>query len=871
VYLQFEHNKKIMILHTKKKQSLFFIFIVFGLISCNTTNQSTNTVNNETGYDMWLRYEYIENEDLRSAYQKYDVLFCDFKNPIIQSSIDELALALRKLTQTDLKITQKKEQSSLVLQIDKTLNKDGYSIKNIDNIIYISGQSDAGILYGTFAFIRQLQFQRSVENIFIEDYPRVNMRMLNHWDNISGDIERGYAGGSIWNWEKLPESNQRYVDYARFLASVGINGTVINNVNAQTEILRTDYIKKYKGLSDIFNRYGIKLFVSINFASPMQLGNLPNADPLNPNVEQWWKNKIDEIYSIIPNFGGFLVKADSEWQPGPHIYGRTHAQGANMLARNFKKYNGIVIWRAFVYGISNNDRAKQAYEFFQPQDGKFDENVILQVKNGPIDFQVNEPLHPLFGAMPKTNQMAELQITQEYTGRQIALNYLLPFWKKFLFTDTYRKGKGSEVYKVVNGELYNQHNTGICGVSNIGSDINWTGHHLAQANFYGFGRLAWNPQLSVEDITEEWIRLTFGNNKKLISVINDMLMQSHGIYAMNQVPFGTGYFFNGDRINPSPNIFRLSVHKSDTLGIGYDRTTKTGSGYVDQYAPELAKLLNNPQTTPEGELLFFHHLPYNYKLKSGKNLIQQIYDYQFQGVEKSKMLLDKWKSIENKIDAQRFREVKQRLEQQLMYASKWQNNLVSFFYSLSNIDDEKGRIPQNTKEEININRFLNLLDENKNIPVFTLPESDSVLTIEAEKMHLFNPYTIKNENNIDFIGIKQDRRSSFKTLYESGFAICKFKLPRGKVINYYDYSKVFDVTIRSNRNELDTIWVKIGDFDFEPWIENFYSEDWKKHHFKTIGVLLGNGTHPLIIKGLKDGIEIDNIKISRGEYFLDQK
>jgi len=854
----------------KRLKQLLLIFIATNLLSYNSLQKEVKLPENETGYDMWLHYKPIKNEDLRTSYLNYASVFSDENNSVVQSVIDELALVFKNMCNSELKIDKNKKDAAIVLQKDERLKKDGYKIECSNKNIIISGQSHAGILYGTFAFIRQMQFENSVENITIEDYPRINLRMLNHWDNLRGDIERGYAGGSIWNWETLPQIEQRYVDYARFLASVGINGTVINNVNANSKMLETEYIVKYKGLADVFRKYGIKLFISANYASPIEIGGLKNADPINPDVVRWWKSKIDEIYSIIPDFGGFLVKADSEGQPGPHMYGRTHAQGANMLAKSFEKHNGLVIWRAFVYGINTNDRAKQSYDFFQPQDGEFAENVILQVKNGPIDFQVHEPVHPLFGAMPKTNQMAELQITQEYTGRQIALNYLVPYWKRVLFFDTYRKGKGSEVYKVVNGELYNQQNTGICGVSNIGSDTNWTGHHLAQANFYGFGRLAWNPELQANEITDEWIKQTFGNNEKLHNAVSNMLMQSYDIFAMNQVPFGTGYFFHGDRISPAPTNHRLEVHKSDTLGIGYDRTVKTGSGYALQYAPELTKLYTNPQTTPKYEILFFHHLPYTYKMKSGKTLIQEIYDYQFLGVEKSKSLLDIWHSIENELDAQRYKEVKERLEKQFAYSKIWNKSLVEFFYTLSEIDDEKGRIAQNIIGEREINLFCAFLDENQSIPTFTLPDIDSILTIEAEKMYFLSPWTVKNEKQTTSISFNENTRSSAKKLRESGLAVCKFELPWGN-INYYGHDKIFNFKIKSNRNKTDTLWVKIGEFEFEPWIHNFYSDNWKIFQFKRIGHLLGNGTHTLIIKGLKDGIEIDKIQIIRAEYFVDKK
>ncbi|MGB3618469.1 MAG: hypothetical protein WBA12_10130, partial [Catalinimonas sp.] len=664
-------------------------------------------------------------------------------------------------------------------------------------------------------------------------------RMLNHWDNLDGSIERGYAGRSIWNWQALPQIEPRYVDYARFLASIGINGTVINNVNASSEMLRTEYIDKYKSLADLFRRYGIKLYVSANYASPIEIGGLPDADPLNPAVAEWWQKKTDEIYLAIPDFGGFLVKADSEGQPGPYMYKRTHAEGANMLAECLEPFGGVVIWRAFVYGVSTDDRAKQAYDFFRPQDGQFAENVILQIKNGPIDFQVNEPVHPLFGAMPRTNQMLELQITQEYTGRQIALNYLVPFWHRVLHFDTYREGRGSEVRKVVDGSLFGQQRVGICGVANIGADTNWTGHHLAQANLYGFGRLAWNPELSVDEITDEWIRLTFGNEPKSRGIINNMLMQSHRIYAMNQVPFGTGYFFNSDRINPAPTRSRLVAHKSDTLGVGFDRTTESGSGYVALYAAELARRYENPATTPERELLFFHHLPYTHTLRSGKTLIQAIYDYQHEGVKESEWLIEEWRKLDSSVDSLRFTGVMDRLKQQKKYSEKWRESITSFFYTLSGIDDKNGRIPLRVKENRRDLLFLFLLDDNEDVPVYTLEDEDSVVSIDFDN-------TVRYED----------------------LAACKFNLPRGE-INYYRHDKIFEIDIKSAESRTDTLWFKIGEFDFEPLVADFSSEGFKTYQIKRIGHMLGNGTHNLILKRSDENLEIDNIRIIRAAYEVD--
>jgi alpha-glucuronidase len=488
------------------------------------------------------------------------------------------------------------------------------------------------------------------------------------------------------------------------LASVGINSIVINNVNVHAK--ETELIHKKlpitKQLADIFHGYGIRIFLSINYASPIQSGELDTADPCDLNVIKWWDNVITDIYKEIPNFGGFLVKADSEHRPGPHSYGRDHAQGANMLARILKPYNGLLIWRCFVYNCKQDwrdrttDRAKAAYDIYKPFDGAFLDNVILQIKNGPMDFQVREPVSPLLGAMPNTSQILELQITQEYTGQQIHLCYLVPQWKEILNFDTYAKGKGSTVKKIIDGSLHNARLHGIAAVVNVGDDFNWTGHYLAQANLYGYGRLAWNPDLSSEEIAREWINLTFGNNFEIQNVLLEMLINSWQIYENYTSPLGIGWMVTpGSHYGPSVDGYEYSpwgtYHRADNTMIGVDRTTASGTGFTGQYYKENKGMYEYLTSCPEELILFFHRLPYTYRLKSGKTLIQHIYDTHFEGAIMAKDMNDAWNSLRGKIDEDRFEHILARLKLQKEHALEWRDVINSYFHRKTGIPDIYGR------------------------------------------------------------------------------------------------------------------------------------------------------------------------------------
>jgi alpha-glucuronidase len=498
---------------------------------------------------------------------------------------------------------------------------------------------------------------------------------------------------SIWNWHTLPDFiDQRYIDYARANASIGINGTVLTNVNANSLVLTKEYLIKVKALADVFRPYGIKVYLTARFSSPIEIGNLKTADPLEPQVQQWWKQKADEIYSYIPDFGGFLVKANSEGQPGPQNYGRTHADGANMLADAVASHNGVVIWRAFVYSNETpTDRFKQAYDEFKPLDGKFRKNILIQVKNGPIDFQPREPFSPLFGGMPQTPLMMEFQLTQEYLGQGTHLVYEAPLFKEVLDADTYENEKGSTVAKVIDGSLDDHRLSGIAGVSNIGNDINWTGHPFGQANWYAFGRLAWNYNLTSDEIADEWIRQTFSNNKSFVDTVKKIMIASREAVVNYMTPLGLHHIMGyGNHYGPAPWYNKapradwnpVYFHRADSAGIGFDRTEK-GSNALAQYKPEVAKKFENISTCPEKFLLWFHHVSWTYKLKSGRSLWDELcYKYN-EGVDTVRWMQSAWNNLKNYVDAQRFDEVKMLLNIQQKEAVWWRNACLLYFQTYS--------------------------------------------------------------------------------------------------------------------------------------------------------------------------------------------
>lgn len=596
---------------------------------------------------------------------------------------------------------------NLIIKTDKSIRGDGFRITKNS----IQANTELGILYGVYELLRcQYTGETIQEQISNPSYDR---RILNHWDNIDGSIERGYAGHSIF-WREGKEAlivteadKTLWQEYARANASIGINGSVLNNVNASHLMLTNDYLQRVKAIADVLRLYGIKTYLSVKFSSPALIGGLKTSDPLNAEVARWWNDKVKEIYKLIPDFGGFLVKANSEGQPGPQDFGRTHADGANMLADAVKPYNGIVMWRAFVYSASDEDRAKQAYLEFMPLDGRFRDNVIIQVKNGPIDFQPREPFSPLFGAMKKTTVMPELQITQEYLGHSVHLAFLAPMWEEFLQSDTYQNGPGSTVARCTDGSIFAQKYSAIAGVANIGLDVNWCGHHFAQSNWYAFGRLAWNTSIRSEQIADEWIKLTFGHttnalgeqsdmamdwNQNFLTPVKQMMMDSREAIVDFMMPLGLHHIFSANgHYGPGPWWAPKGMrkdwtppyyHQADSLGIGFDRT-ESGSNAVGQYQEPLRSKLSNPATCPEDYLLWFHHLPWDYKMKSGRILWDELsthYDY---GVQQVRHFQQVWDQAERFVDQDRFVHVQKRLRDQSLNALEWKDACLLYFQQFS--------------------------------------------------------------------------------------------------------------------------------------------------------------------------------------------
>lgn len=644
----------------------------------------------ENGYDLWLRYQKVDNSQLLNSYSKtLAKLNFPVNSATLTEAKKELQQGLDGLLDTNLPETDGISKGTLLVGTPASskvlsgihaitneisgLGDEGFLIKTLKvngtPCTVIAARKDMGVMYGVFHFLRLLQTQSDIKELNITQMPKLQRRMLNHWDNLNGTIERGYAGYTLWDWQRLPGYiDPRYRDYARANASIGINGTVLNNVNANARSLTTEYLIKAAALADVFRPYGIRVYLTARFSAPKELRALNTADPLDPEVRQWWKDKVKEIYKYIPDFGGFLVKANSEGQPGPQDYKRTHADGANMMAEALEPYGGIVMWRAFVYENSRNvDRAGNGYEEFKPLDGKFNKNVFVQPKNGPIDFQPREPFHPLFGAMPQTPLMLEFQITQEYLGYATNLAYLGPLFEECLDADTYTKGKGTTVANVL--EDYNRSHgiSGIAGVANIGTDINWCGHLFGQSNWYAFGRMAWNPELSSEEVADEWLRMTFNNNTSFVNPIKEMMQQSRETVVNYRNPLGLNHIMNfATHYGPGPwykdpHWDAKDYHKADETGIGVDRTSK-GSNVVNQYAKPLAEILENLNTCPQKDLLWFHHLPWDYKMPSGKILWDELVAYYYKGVDEVRGMRKLWDSMEGKIDAERFNHVKQLLK-----------------------------------------------------------------------------------------------------------------------------------------------------------------------------------------------------------------
>ena len=665
----------------------------------------------EDGYKLWLRYA-PPGEAGKGYPRNVQRILVEGATSTSRIIRDELHSACSTLLGSDIPTTQSAltdgtivvgtpGSSPIVRDLNwstalRALGDEGFLIRSTTikakAVTVIAANTEVAALYGSFHFLRLMQTGQSLERLDIAERPALQLRLMNHWDNPNGTIERGYAGGSLWQWDELPDKiNPRYADYARACASIGINGSVINNVNAAVQLLSPAYLRKIAALAEVWRPYGVRMYLSANFAAPVRLGGLATADPLDQGVINWWKAKADEIYGIIPDFGGFLVKANSEGQPGPKTYGRTHAEGANVLADALAPHKGNVMWRAFVYDEDvDPDRAKRAYLEFTRLDGQFRPNVAVQVKNGAIDFQPREPFHPLFGAMKKTPVIAEIQATQEYLGQAKHLVYLGTMWQEFLASDTYAKGKGSSVGKMLAEPGEASHITGLVSVVNPGLNTNWCGHHFSQSNWYASGRLAWNPGLSAETIADEWIRMTFTNEAQTVSVIRSMMMSSHETFVNYTMPLGLHHLIGGDHYAPMPRNDRAArpdwtatyYHQASADGIGFDRTRR-GNHAVEQYFPAVCDIFDDITRCPEKYLLWFHRCAWDYRMKSGNILWDELCAKYQQGAIQAVALQTSWATLAGSIDARRHKEVAERLTVQVADAAKWRDQILEFFGTFS--------------------------------------------------------------------------------------------------------------------------------------------------------------------------------------------
>jgi alpha-glucuronidase len=656
------------------------------------------TAQAEDGYRLWLRYDPLPSAVAARDRPYVEGAVAFGSDPRVRVAAQELNRALGGL----LAITPGGQAPEVMLGTPDDLKKAGVAGLNLSGLgpegylmrsltlpagrrIVVSGNTGAGVLYGTFALIREMQLGHPLDNLNLRSAPAYQLRMLDHWDNLDRTIERGYAGKSLWDWQSLPARlDPRYTDYARADASIGINGVVLNNVGADPKMLTAEYLKKVAALAGVFRPYGIRVYLSVRFSSPIEVGGLKTADPLNRAVLAWWRTKVTEIYRLIPNFGGFLVKANSEGEPGPWDYHRTQADGANVMAEALRPYRGTVLWRAFVYSNTKEDRAKQAYDEFRPLDGKFASNVIVQVKNGPIDFQPREPFSPLFGRMPRTKIGLEVQLTREYLGGTDGIVFLAPMWSEVLDSDTCSPQCGAPVKNVIRS---------IAGVANIGSDRNWTGSNFNQANWYAFGRLAWDPSLSPGQIAEEWARLTFSQDPRAVKPMTAMMLGSREAVVDYMTPLGLAHQFqNGHHYGPAPwscsfaqaNWNPCYYNKADARGLGFDRT-KTGSDAVDQYAPQVARMFGSLSRTPSKYLLWFHHVPWTYMLRSGRTLWTSLIDDYDRGLGEVEANRREWLSLRPFIDPERFAAVSADLDRQVLEARWWRDASIAYWQSLSRL------------------------------------------------------------------------------------------------------------------------------------------------------------------------------------------
>lgn len=669
----------------------------------------------ESGYDLWLRYRPVEDAGLRETYRQI-LSHVQLPQGSAQEGVirAELTRAAQGMFGTALQFAGERDGDVTLLisaggasarppQITtadlERIGGEGFILRQSERggrpLYVVAANSGAGALYGTFRLLRLMQLCQPVARLDLWESPAIRRRLLNHWDNLDGSVERGYAGRSIWKWDELPgKMDPRYTDYARANASIGINGVVLNNVNASAQILLPEYLAKVAALAAVFRPYGIHVYLSANFAAPLRsslsaarkakgegIGSLTTTDPLDPAVRRWWAEKADEIYRLIPDFGGFLVKANSEGQPGPEDYGRTHADGANALAAALAPHGGIVLWRAFVYPKdADPDRAKRSFTEFVPLDGKFASNAFVQVKNGPLDFQPHEPFHPLFGAMPRTPLALELQITQEYVGESTHLVYLAPQWKKVLDAVAGAPGLNATVARIVAGQVDGHAESAIAGVANIGSDSNWCGHDFAAANWYAFGRLAWDPALAADAMAREWVTQTWTTQPAVVGQIVAMMMSSWPAAVNYMSPLGLTFTMDSQHYNPGLAKRDGQVWRSDRSGLGYDRTSH-GSNYVGQYHAAARAAWDDPKACPLEDLLFFHFVAWNQPLSTGRSLWDELCFRYRDGVRVVEKNLTVWQSLAGSIDAERHAQVTKKLTAQLAHARRWRDESISYFRS----------------------------------------------------------------------------------------------------------------------------------------------------------------------------------------------
>jgi alpha-glucuronidase len=667
----------------------------------------------EDGYELWLRYRPIADPAARArARAAIAEVALPATSPTLLAARAELLRGLRGFLSEDVPLVDAVARdgtvvagtpassplvASLALPDLAGVGPEGFLVRSAvvagRRATVIAANSDLGVLYGVFRFLRHLQTGQPLEDVSITEAPRVRRRLLNHWDNLDRTVERGYAGFSLWDWHKLPDYVEpRYTDYARANASIGINGTVLTNVNANATSLLPEWLDKAAALASVFRPYGIRVYLTARFSAPVEIGGLATADPLDPGVAAWWKRKAAEIYERIPDFGGFLVKANSEGQPGPQDYGRTHADGANALADALAPHGGVVMWRAFVYSHeAPEDRAKQAYSEFVPLDGRFRPNVLVQVKNGPIDFQPREPFHPLFGAMPRTPLMLELQVTQEYLGFATHLVYLGTLFEEVLRADTHARGEGSLVAKVIDGSLHGHAESGVAGVANVGTDRNWCGSVFACANWYALGRFAWDPMARADAVADEWVRMTFGNDPGVVATVKGMMLVSREAAVDSMTPLGLHHLMaEGHHYGPGPWVDTAPradwnstyYHRADARGLGFDRSA-TGSNAVAQYAPPVAEVFGDVRRVPENLLLWFHHVGWDHRMASGRTLWEELVFRYHAGVARVRGMQTAWRSLEGKLDAERHAQVRDFLAIQEKEARWWRDASVLYFQTFS--------------------------------------------------------------------------------------------------------------------------------------------------------------------------------------------